>query len=138
VEAVKDWICKALPGQPKVIGPTQIYQVKEWSIVAKFSAIISDRSQEVVFKACHLSLFIYSPLVYELIWRHCPDHTPEILTHEVWKDKVWYLFRPFSGQVISSIEDGGPIAEVARVFAEIQCALTDLPPSAFRSIPRVA
>lgn len=138
VVAVKDWISKAFPGHPEVIGPTQIFQVKEWSVVARFSVTISNRSQEVIFKACHLSLFIDAPSVYELIWRHFPDHTPEMLAHEAWEEKVWYLFRPFSGQVISSIEDGSPIVEVARVFAEIQGTLADLPPSEFRSIPRVA
>ena len=137
VLAVTQWISETLPGNPTVSGPSRIYQVKKWGIVAQFDLRISSNVESVVFKASHLSMFTYCPLVDAMLWRRCPKHVPEILAYETWADRAWYLYRPFTARLVSSICGGGPIEEIARAFAEIQGIVAAQPESELVSIPRV-
>lgn len=127
VSEVQRWISDTLPGQPKVIGPTKIDHVKTWGVIGRFSIQNSQNEYEVVFKASHLSLFTYGPLVDDLLWQHCPKYVPQTLAWEEWPDRAWSIFLPFTGQTVSSINDVEPMMMMARTLAEIQTTVASLP-----------
>ncbi|HEX8033744.1 MAG TPA: hypothetical protein VF510_07850, partial [Ktedonobacterales bacterium] len=85
-EQVQTWIASVLPTHPRVLGPVEVLQAKEWGVTARFIAVTPTPSnpsgasaEEVVFKAGWLRLFAQAPEVYSLLSRHCLGHVPDVL-----------------------------------------------------------
>lgn len=135
-EEVRLWISKVLAVKTTVEGPIIIDQVKPWGVVARFNIQnIKSCNQEIVFKASHLPLFNYGPFVDKLLMEYCSEYVPEMLTWEAWPDKTWILFRPFSGQLVSSIPGIEPIIKIAESFANIQTIIASVPAAKLKNIP---
>lgn len=138
--AVREWMARALPRHPLVAGPLEVYQAKEWSVTARFSATpeTGGTAQAVVFKATLLPLFRDAPLVESLLSRHCPGMAPEVLAWERRDDGTWMLSRAFSGVSVAVTGEMGPLLGMARVLATIQSGIASLSESELASLPRVA
>lgn len=138
-EDVRAWIASALPGQPTVAGPEQVYQAKEWGVTARFE-VASNASavpESVVFKASLLPLFAHAPHVYTLLTRYCPSAAPNLLAWAPVETGSWMLFAPFGGVSLSILPSLEPLLDMARVLAGIQATIANLPESEAAAIPYV-
>lgn len=144
-EEAQAWIASALPGQPRVLGPIEVLQAKEWGVTARFVAVTPDPSgpshasaDEVVFKASWLRLFAQAPEVYALLTRHCQGNVPDLLAAERRGDVTWTLFRAFDGPTVESLRQPEPLLDVARTLAHIQSTIADTPDAEKQALPRTA
>jgi hypothetical protein len=136
------WIASILPGAPAVIGPTAIYQAKEWGVTARFAVAAtagdldaSDLPTEVVFKASCLPLFAAAPALYDLLWRHCAEAVPHPLASAMRGDCACTLFQPFDGPTVAAVGELAPLLALARTLAHIQANMAVLPASETAGLP---
>lgn len=142
---VQAWIASALPNQPRVLGPVEVLQSKEWGVTARFVAVTSDLSspsyasaEEVVFKADWLRLFAQAPAIYTLLTRYCQGNVPDLLAAARRDDVTWTLFRAFDGPTVESLRQPEPLLNLARTLAQIQATIADAPASEKQALPRTA
>lgn len=134
---VRSWIATTVPAVSTVAGPIKIEQVKSWGVVARFTVRFNDhREQEVVFKASHLPLFTYGPVVDQLLMRYCPDYAPELLGWQQWDERAWMLYRPFSAPRVSTQMSAERLSQIATTFAYLQTRIAEAPPAEVTAIPR--
>ncbi len=134
--AVRDWISSVLPGNPEVIELVAVHNLKDWGVTARFAVSTTHELNEVVFKACLLSLFDYAPFTYELLTRHFPTSVPQLLAWDEHQRQTWTLFRPFLGETVKSQNSLESLLKLARTMARIQVAITELPAAETKFLPR--
>ena len=145
VEEVQAWIASVLPRQPRVLGPVEVLQAKEWGVTARFVAVTADVStatpasaEEVIFKASWLRLFARAPEIYALLSRHCQGSVPDLLAAARRGDETWTLFRAFDGSTVEALRERAPLLEVARTLARIQSTIAAVPAEEKQALPRTA
>lgn len=138
-EEVRAWIASTLPDVSAVEGPIKIEQVKSWGVVARFRVLSQGGdAQEVIFKASHLPLFTYGPVVDQRLMRYCPEHVPVLLGSQRWADKAWMLYQPFAGTRVSAQLSEATLCQIAVTFTQVQSRITQAPTSDFAAIPRTS
>ncbi len=143
-EEAQAWIASVLPGQPRVLGPIEVLQAKEWGVTARFVAVTPAPSatashssaDEVVFKAGWLRLFAQAPQLYSLLTRHCQGNVPDLLASVRRDDVTWALFRAFDGPTVESLRQPAPLLDLARTLAHIQSTIADTPAAEKQTLPR--
>lgn len=142
-EEVQAWITSVLPTHPRVLGPVEVLQAKEWGVTARFVAVATASStsslataEEVVFKAGWLRLFAQAPAIYTLLSRRCQGHVPDLLATARQGDETWTLFRAFDGPTVESLRQRAPLLDLARTLARIQSTIADIPADEKQPLPR--
>ncbi|MGZ6321517.1 MAG: hypothetical protein ACXWQR_19715 [Ktedonobacterales bacterium] len=142
-EQVQAWIASVLPTHPRVLGPVEVLQAKEWGVTARFIAVTPNLSnssgasaEEVVFKAGWLRRFAQAPEVYSLLGRHCQGNVPDLLATAHQGDETWTLFRAFDGPTVESLRQSEPLLDLARTLAHIQSTIADAPAEERQPLPR--
>lgn len=148
---VRAWIASALARRaprPMVAGPVEVYQENGWGVTARFAVApprISDRpggadpqgSDGVVFSACALPIYAYTPDVYRVLMPRVPGRVPELLASARRGDQIWTLFRRFTGEKISAAPSLGAFEDLARLTARIQASVAGLPRAEWGETPHL-
>ena len=150
--AVREWISTALPGQGalhKVAGPVEVYQEKGWGVTARFAVAPPAGAPQplsgddfrwgdgVVFYACALPIYAYTPDVYRLLMPRVQGHVPELLAWARRGDQLWTLFRRFAGEKIAAVPSLAALEDLARLTARVQVAVSGPSPEERDGIPHL-
>lgn len=131
------WLAQALPGQPRVSGPHQILRAKPWGVVATFEVQAAQAPAEsLVFKASHLPLFTHSPRIDQLLMRHSPGDTPQLVAAHSAPSHCWSAYRHFSGTALEDLGSLAALAALAEQFGRVQARMAACPAEAFTGLPR--
>lgn len=149
---VRAWIASALARRaprPKVAGPLEVYQEKGWGVTARFavspphqtaarpSGADPQGGDSVVFYACALPIYAYTPDVYHALMPRVPGRVPELLASTKSGDQLWALFRRFTGEKISAAPSLDALEDLARLMAHIQAAVAGLPAEEWGDVPHL-
>ncbi len=138
--AVREWISAALLGQGTrslVVGPVEVYQEKGWGVTARCSVTDSRWGDGVVFYACALPIYGYTPYVYRLLMPRVPGHVPELLTWTNRGGQLWSLFRLFTGEKIGTAPSMDALQDLARLMAHIQARSAESHQQEWGKIPHL-
>lgn len=92
--AVREWIAAALPGQPMVAGPVELYRANDYGVTARFTIESGALAGEgLVLKANFLPMTFAAAAPYRLLSHCCSGDVPELVAETEEPGRRWMPHR---------------------------------------------